>query len=145
MGQREETNLLRMFLFSFDCLFLLNHSDLMESGTMNLFCSMFYFGLCFIQKWNKPQTQIQLRKVCLFLLLNWKKRGGKKNHSPSPFNQKANKYQGEVFSLQHPGPLGVKKEGSWLHKLWWIWFDNRQQQTPVSRRKFQNISSMLRS
>lgn len=67
-----------MFLFSFDCLFLLNHSDLMESGTMNLFCSMFYFGLCFIQKWNKSQTQIQLRKLCLFLLLNWKKKGEKK-------------------------------------------------------------------
>ena len=48
----------------------------MESGTMNLFCSMFYFGLRFIQKWNKPQTQIQLRK--LFLLLNWKKKGKKK-------------------------------------------------------------------
>lgn len=78
MGQREETNLLRMFLFSFDCLFLLNPSDLMELGTMNLFCSMFYFGLHFIQKWNKPQTQIQLRKLCLFLLLNWKKKEKKK-------------------------------------------------------------------
>ena len=117
-----------MFLFSFDCLFLLNHSDLMEPGTMNLFCSMFYFGLRFIQKWNKPQTQMQLRKLCLFLLLNWKKKEKKKNpknYSPSPFNQKANEYQGEVFSLQHPGPSGVKKEGSWLYKLWWIWFDDR--------------------
>ena len=117
-----------MFLFSFDCLFLLNHSDLMEPGTMNLFCSMFYFGLRFIQKWNKPQTQMQLRKLCPFLLLNWKKKEKKKNpknYSPSPFNQKANEYQGEVFSLQHPGPSGVKKEGSWLYKLWWIWFDDR--------------------
>ena len=50
----------------------------MEPGTMNLFCSMFYFGLRFIQKWNKPQTQMQLRKLCLFLLLNWKKKEKKK-------------------------------------------------------------------
>lgn len=44
--------------------------------------------------------------------LKEKRKQNKTDHSPSPFNQKANKYQGEVFSLQHPGPLGVKKEGS---------------------------------
>lgn len=49
MRLREETNLLRMFpfFFSFDCLFLLNHGDLMALGTRLvllcvLFCFVFY-------------------------------------------------------------------------------------------------------
>lgn len=106
-----------------------------------LFCSAFDFDLFFVKKWSKSQTQIQLRKRCLSLILNWKNKITNLLPIKKPIN-----IRGKPFSLQHPGTPGRRKcRKPRLWDNWWIWSDGRQQQTPVSRKKFQGISTVLRS
>lgn len=70
-----------------------------------LFCSAFDFDLFFVQKWSKSQTQIQLRKLCLSVILNWK---SKIASLLLPIKKPIN-MRGTPFSLQHPGPPGGRK------------------------------------
>lgn len=113
-----------------------------------LFCSVFCFGL-FYGANLRPKFNLG-NYVCLWFELKDKiktKQTEKKLTHPLLSIEKQMNTRKKPFSLQHPGPPGGKKKWRrwWLYKLWQIWLDNTQQQTPVPREKFPNISSVLRS
>lgn len=76
--------------------------------TTELFCSVFYFGLLFIQKRSKSQTQIQLRKLCLSLI--WIEKQNKQQEEQQNRTNRLLSIKKQInprekpSSLQHPGP-----------------------------------------